>query len=68
MASPYNSGKKSGITHATASMGKKANSTGAKVSASAGKSSGTNLTGDPKGAAPFGSGRKSMDRMRGDKD
>ena len=58
MASPYNSGKKSGLTHATASMGKKANSTGAKVTASAGKSSGTNLNGDPKGAAAFTHGGK----------
>ena len=51
----YSAGKKGGST--TAEMGKKANSLGVKVSASAGKSSGTARDGDPKGCAPMGKGK-----------
>ena len=52
----YPAGKKTGMG-VTAGMGKRPNSTGAKVSASAGKSSGTKREGDAKGAAPMGKGK-----------
>ena len=51
----YQAGKKGGST--SASMGKKTPSTFSKVSASAGKSSGTRREGDTKGAAPMGKGK-----------
>jgi hypothetical protein len=51
----YSAGKHHGST--TASMGKKPNSTGVKVMASAGKSSGTRRDGDPKGAPAMGKGK-----------
>jgi hypothetical protein len=53
----YSKGKSSslgGKHSVTASGGKSANSTGAKVTASAGKNSGTNRNGDPKGCSPMG--------------
>jgi hypothetical protein len=55
----YSKGKSSalgkhGVTTATA---RNTNSTGVKVTASAGKSSGTSRNGDPKGAAPMGKGK-----------
>lgn len=51
----YASGKKSGLHNngVSHSMGKKTPSTFSKVSASAGKDSGTNRKGDPKGCAPM---------------
>ena len=55
-SSCYSAGKKTGMG-VSASMGKRPNATGAKVSASAGKSSGTARSGDPKGAAPMGKGK-----------
>jgi hypothetical protein len=51
----YQAGKKGGSV--SASMGKKANSTGVKVSASAGAKSGTARSGDPKGCSPMGKGK-----------
>jgi hypothetical protein len=51
----YQAGKKGGST--TAEMGKKPNSCGVKVSNSAGKSSGTDRMGDPKGAPAMGKGK-----------
>jgi len=51
----FSAGKHHGST--TADMGKKSNSTGVKVSASAGKSSGTARDGDPKGAPAMGKGK-----------
>jgi hypothetical protein len=49
----YAAGKKTGMG-TTSAMGKKTPSTFSKVSASAGKSSGTRREGDAKGAAPMG--------------
>jgi hypothetical protein len=51
----YSAGKKGGST--TAEMGKKANSVGTKVMHSAGKGSGTDCNGDPKGAPAMGKGK-----------
>jgi hypothetical protein len=51
----YQAGKKGGST--SHDMGKKPNSTGVKVSNSAGKSSGLNRMGDPKGAPAMGKGK-----------
>jgi hypothetical protein len=51
----YSAGKSGGMTKA--SMGKKPNSTGVKVSASAGKSSGTRREGDKSGAPAMGKGK-----------
>ena len=51
----YSAGKNHGTT--TASMGKKPNVTGAKVMASAGKSSGTARSGDKSGAPAMGKGK-----------
>ena len=51
----YKSGKSHGsVSHG---MGKRPNATGAKVGASAGKSSGTRRMGDKSGAAPMGKGK-----------
>jgi hypothetical protein len=53
----YAKGKSSSLAGkqgTSASMGKGSNSTGAKVMASAGKNSGTNRDGDPKGCSPMG--------------
>ena len=47
-------GGKHSVTH---NGGKRPNATGGKVTASAGKSSGTNRMGDPKGCAPMGKGK-----------
>lgn len=52
----YSAGKKTG-TGVTAGMGKHTPSTFSKVSASAGKSSGTKREGDAKGASPMGKGK-----------
>jgi hypothetical protein len=52
----YNHGKKTGLVGkhgVTADMGKKTPSTFSKVTASAGKSSGINRNGDPKGCKPM---------------
>lgn len=58
----YNAGKKSGhstgVTNPSYSAGKGANSVGAKVSYSAGKSNQTNRSGDPKGAPAMSHGGK----------
>jgi hypothetical protein len=51
----YKAGKSHGST--TAEMGKKPNSVGTKVMNSAGKSSGTDRMGDPKGAPAMGKGK-----------
>jgi hypothetical protein len=51
----YKAGKSHGST--SHDMGKKPNSTGVKVSNSAGKSSGTDRMGDPKGAPAMGKGK-----------
>jgi hypothetical protein len=51
----YKAGKAHGSV--TASMGKKPNATGAKLTASAGAKSGTARAGDPKGCAPMGKGK-----------
>lgn len=51
----YSAGKKGGST--TADMGKKPNSTGVKVSASAGTNSGTERKGDKSGCSPMGKGK-----------
>jgi hypothetical protein len=53
----YSAGKKSGATHTSYGMGKKPNITGAKVSYSAGKDSGTNRKGDSGGAPAMGKGK-----------
>lgn len=55
MASIYSAGKSHGTTKHE--MGKKPNSCGTKVSASAGKGSGTARDGDPKGAPVMGKGK-----------
>jgi hypothetical protein len=52
------SGHSTGTTNPSYNAGKGANSVGAKVSYSAGKSSGTARSGDPKGAAPMAGGKK----------
>lgn len=61
MKGNYRAGKSSsiggnGVTH---NAGKRTPSTFSKVTASAGKSSGLNCKGDPKGCAPMGKGGKS---------
>ena len=53
----YGHGKKTGLVGkhgVTADMGKKTPATFSKVTASAGKSSGTARGGDPKGCSPMG--------------
>jgi hypothetical protein len=66
----YHNGKKSGhstgTTNPSYGAGKGANSVGAKVSYSAGKSSGTARNGDPKGCSPMSTAKKSMDSNRSD--
>lgn len=56
MASMYSTGKKSG-SNVSHGMGKKTPSTFSKVSASAGKSSGTRRDGDKSGAPAMGKGK-----------
>jgi len=51
----YAAGKNHGTT--TAGMGKKSNSTGVKVNASAGQSSGTRRMGDKSGTPVMGKGK-----------
>ena len=53
--SMYQAGKKGGSV--SADMGKKTPSTFSKVTAAAGKNSGTNRNGDPKGCSPMGKGK-----------
>lgn len=53
----YSAGKKASMVNVTASAGKKTPSTFSKVSNSAGKSSGTARSGDPKGAPAMGKGK-----------
>lgn len=59
MASLYSKGKTTGLhNHGTThDMGKKVPSTFSKVSASAGKNSGTSRTGDKSGCSPQGKGK-----------
>ncbi len=56
MASLYSKGKSGGMG-TTHDMGKKVPSTFSKVSASAGKKSGTSRDGDMKGCSPQGKGK-----------
>ena len=53
----YQAGKKTGMTHTTHSMGKKTNATAPKVTASAGKSSGTERKGVSAAAPMSGKGK-----------
>lgn len=55
--SMYNAGKKGSMCYTTSTMGKKPNATGAKVTAAAGKSSGTRREGDKSGAPAMGMGK-----------
>lgn len=55
--SMYNAGKKGSMCYTPSSMGKKPNATGAKVTAAAGKSSGTRRDGDKSGAPAMGKGK-----------
>jgi len=53
----YEAGKKTGMTYTSYGMGKKPNSTGAKLTREQGLNSGTKRDGDSKGAPAMGKGK-----------